>query len=81
MFRQQCDTDSAYRRLKSHAQITCYKPRLQFDLLRPIIEIGQLGEMTLKRAKARASLRSGQAFSISVGVGVPQSNDALKTDA
>jgi hypothetical protein len=49
--------------------------------LRPIIEIGQLGEMTLKRAKARASLRSGQAFSISVGVGVPQSNDALKTDA
>jgi len=31
LFRQQCDADTAYRSLKSHAEITRYKPRLQLD--------------------------------------------------
>ena len=42
LLRQQCDADTACRRLKSHAQIICYQPRLQFDVLRPIIGICQV---------------------------------------
>src|SRR6516225_4348169 len=42
LLRQQCDADTAFRRLKSHAQVICYQPRLQFDMLRPIIGICQV---------------------------------------
>ena len=42
MFRQQCDADATDRGLESHAQITCYKPRLQLYLLHPIINICQV---------------------------------------
>jgi sugar/nucleoside kinase (ribokinase family) len=42
LFRQQCDADTAYRSLKSHAKITRYKPRLQRDGLCPTIKICQV---------------------------------------
>ena len=39
LFWQQCDANAVYRSLKSRAQITCDKPRLQLDMLPAVIMI------------------------------------------
>lgn len=39
LFRQQRDADTAYRSLKSHTEVTGYKPRLQLDVLSLTVKI------------------------------------------